>query len=56
MHYITTSESESLKDNLKMFVIGTGAGLFVGLALWGCDALLLEVKRSKKRNEEEEVQ
>ena len=55
MHYITTSESESIMDNMKMFVIGAGAGLFIGLALWGCDALLLEIKRSKK-NEEEEAQ
>ncbi len=53
MHYITTSESESLKDNMKMFVIGIGAGLFVGLALWASDALLLEIKRSKKNEEEE---
>ena len=53
MHYITTSESETLKDNMKMFVIGIGVGLFVGLALWGSDALLLEIKRSKKNEEEE---
>ena len=53
MHYITTSESESLKDNMKMFVIGIGAGLFVGLALWASDALFIEIKRSKKNEEEE---
>lgn len=55
MHYITTSESETLSDNMKMFVVGAGAGLAIGLVLWGCDALLLEIKRSKK-NEEEEAQ
>ena len=48
MHTIITSEADSLKDNLKLFAIGAGAGLFIGLVIWFSDAFILEFKNSKK--------
>ena len=54
MHFITTYESDSLKDNLKSFIIGGAAGLFVGIIIWGVDALILEFKHSTKKEEAED--
>ena len=54
MHFITTYESDSLKDNLKSFIIGGAAGLFVGIIIWGVDALILEFKHSAKKEEAED--
>ena len=52
MHFITTYESDSLTSHLKSFVIGGVAGLFVGVVIWGVDALILEFKHSSKKEEE----
>ena len=51
MHAITTTESDSIRSSLKLFVIGAAAGLFIGLMAWGIDAVVLEFKNSKKEQE-----
>ena len=51
MHSITTTESDSIKSSLKLFAIGAVAGLFIGVAAGGVDALVLEFKNSKKEQE-----
>ena len=55
MHYITTFENDSITNHLKMFLIGAAAGLFVGLAIWGVDALVLEFKDANKRQNAKEA-
>ena len=54
MHAVTTYESESLRDNMKKFVLGAVLGLFLGVAVWVVDAFVLEFKAVKKANEEME--
>lgn len=56
MHSITTYESESLRDNLKPFLVGAALGLFAGVAIWVIDAFAFEFKAVKKANEELEQQ
>ena len=51
MHAVTTYESEGLRDNLKLFLLGAGLGLFLGIAIWVVDAFALEFKDVKKANE-----
>lgn len=53
MHFITTYESDSLMSHLKSFVIGGAAGLFVGVIIWGVDALIVEFKHSAKKEEKD---
>ena len=55
MHAITTTDSEKLSDSLKLFAIGAGAGLFLGVILWIADAFILEFKAVKKANEAREA-
>lgn len=56
MHSITTYESESLKDNLKLFALGAALGLFAGVAIWVIDAFAYEFKQVKKANDQLEEQ
>ena len=56
MHSITTYESESLRDNLKPFMMGAALGLLAGVAIWVIDAFAYEFKQVKKANEELEQQ
>ena len=51
MHSVTTVESEKFSDNLKLFGIGAGAGLLVGLIVWVADAFILEFKAARKATE-----
>ena len=51
MHYITTYESEKFSDNIKLFAIGGGVGLLLGVAIWVIDAFALEFRAVKKANE-----
>ena len=53
MHSIVTSEASSIKDSLKLFAIGAGAGLFIGVAIWAVDAFILEVRNNKREEKEE---
>ena len=52
MHYITTYESEKLSDNLKTFLVGGAAGLFLAVAVWVIDGFVHEFKEVKKANEQ----
>ena len=52
MHAIITSDSDSIKDSIKLFAIGAGAGLFIGLAAWAVDAFILEIRDSQRRQKE----
>ena len=52
MHAIITSDSDSIKDSMKLFLIGAGAGLFIGLAAWAVDAFILEIRDSQRRQKE----
>ena len=56
MHSVTTSEKESIKDSLKMFLVGAGGGLGLGLVIWVADAFIIEFKRVKKNNEVKEAE
>ena len=56
MHSITTSERESLKDNLKLFLIGAAAGVGLGFVLWVADAFVLEFRNVKRHNDEMEAE
>ena len=56
MHTIVTSETEKLSDNLKLFLIGAGAGLVLGLVMWVADAFIIEFKNVKKANEMKEAE
>ena len=56
MHSVTTSERESLKDNLKMFLMGAGGGFGLGLVIWIADAFIIEFKRVKKVTEVKEAE
>ena len=56
MHAVTTYESESIRDNLKKFILGAALGLFLGVAVWVVDAFTLEFKAVKKANEEQEAE
>ena len=51
MNSITTTKSDSIKNYLKSFLIGAGAGIVIGLLAWGVDAFVLEFKNSKKEME-----
>ena len=55
MHALTTSDSERLSDNLKLFAIGAAAGLFLGVLIWIADAFIIEFRNVKKANEEKEA-
>ena len=55
MHALTTSDSERFSDNLKLFVIGAAAGLFIGVLAWIADAFIIEFRNVKKANEEKEA-
>ena len=52
MHAIITSDADSIKDSMKLFLIGAGAGLFIGLAAWAVDAFILEIRDSQRRQKE----
>ena len=54
MHALTTTQKEKFSDNIKLFVIGASAGLFIGLIAWFVDAFLLEFRAYKKNNEAKE--
>lgn len=55
MHALTTSNSEGLSSNLKLFAIGSIAGLAIGLIIWVSDAFIIEFRNVKKANEEKEA-
>ncbi len=55
MHTITTTKTESLKDNLKLFALGDAAGLAVGLIIWIGDAFIIEFRNVRKANENKEA-
>ena len=38
-------------SNAKTVIIGTLAGLFIGLVIWGLDGLILEIRNVRKQNE-----
>lgn len=52
MHTVSTYTAEKLTDNLKLLLIGGGAGFALGLAIWVTDAFVLEYKDVRKRNEQ----
>lgn len=52
MHIVSTYTSEKLTDNLKMFLIGGGIGLALGLFVWIADSFVLEFKDVRRRNEQ----
>ena len=56
MHYVITSESESFKDNLKLFMIGAAAGVGLAVVIWVADAFIIEFKNVKKANEMKEAE
>ena len=51
MESIQTQQTESFMSNIKTVLIGTFAGLFLGLVIWGCDGLILEIRNVRKQNE-----
>ena len=55
MESIQTQATESFSSNIKLILIGTVAGLFLGLVIWGVDGLVLEIKNVRKQNELKEV-
>ena len=56
MHTIVTSNTEKFSDNLKMFLIGAGVGLGVGLIMWIADGFIVEFKEVKRVNDLKEGQ
>ena len=56
MHYVITSESESFKDSLKLFLVGAGVGLGLAVVIWVADAFIIEFKNVKKANEMKEAE
>ena len=56
MHYVITSESESLKDSLKLFLVGAGVGLGLAVVIWVADSFIIEFKNVKKANEMKEAE
>ena len=56
MHTIVTTDTEKFSDNLKMFLIGAGAGLGIGLIMWIADAFIIEFKEVKRVNDLREGQ
>ena len=56
MHALTTGESEKFSDSIKLFAIGAGAGLFLGVFVWIADAFILEFKAVKRANEAREAE
>ena len=56
MHAVTTTDNERFSDNIKLFLIGAGAGLAVGVILWVADAFILEFRAVRKANEEREAE
>ena len=55
MHTITTTKTESLKNNLKLFALGAAGGLAVGLIIWIGDAFIIEFRNVRKANENKEA-
>lgn len=51
MHSVTTYKSEGFFSNIKSFGVGALIGLGVGLVAWIADALIIEFKEAKKRND-----
>lgn len=51
MESIQTQQTEGLMSNAKTVIIGTLAGLFIGLVIWGLDGLILEIRNVRKQNE-----
>ena len=51
MESIQTQQTESFMSNIKTVLIGTFAGLFIGLVIWGCDGLIIEIRNVRKQNE-----
>ena len=56
MHAVTTTDNERFSDNIKLFLIGAGAGLAVGVILWVADAFILEFRAVRKANEAKEAE
>ena len=56
MHFVVTSDTEKFSDSLKMFLIGAGAGLGIGLVMWIADAFIIEFKEVKRVNDLREGQ
>ena len=54
MHAITTTESDTITNYMKTFVIGAAAGLFIGIAVWFVDAFVIELKAVRKEQEMKE--
>ena len=52
MHTVSTYTSETLSSNLKLFLIGAGAGFGLGLVIWVADAFVLEFRDVKRRSEQ----
>ena len=55
MHTVQTYESEKLSSSLKLFLIGGGVGIGLGLLIWVADAFILEFRDVRKRNEQLEA-